>query len=301
MSLFLKSLPFYLTFIVFLSGCAGTEKMPLRLSQITQTPITESPSGATLPGKFIWHDLLTDDPEKAGQFYQALFGWQITYREKYAIVRNEGKLIASILKPNSSHSANKKGLWIPSASVPDIEAAAQQVKAHGGTVLKGPIDMGQRGQAILISDPQRADLVLLNAKGGDPADTAAKIGDWLWDEIWTQNIDATSSFYSAILGYDELISSAGYRVFLHNDKWRAGTRRVDNDVKHTQWLPVVRVHDVQASAKHAEELGGTVWVAPKDTPGNANTALIADTTGALLLIQRWASPTTPARVLKSEL
>ncbi|RLA43641.1 MAG: hypothetical protein DRR06_11625 [Gammaproteobacteria bacterium] len=276
-----------ITAAVFLSGCASFDKLSEGGVEMAQVPVTESPSGKTYPGKFIWHDLLTPDPLAAGKFYEELFGWQIDYQGKYAVVRNNGKLIAGILQVERADGSARDGVWIPSISVADVDAAASRVTANGGTILKGPLDMDQRGRAVLISDPQRADLVLLNAKGGDPVDDEAEIGDWLWNEIWTNDPDSIEEFYQAVLGYDEVSLGEAYDIFIHDGKWRAGVRVVKNVREHMLWVPVVRVADPEATAQRVSELGGVVWVAPDEAPSNGDTALIGDTTGALLLIQRW--------------
>jgi len=276
-----------ITAALFLCGCASSGKLSEGGAAMAQVPVTESPSGQTYPGKFIWHDLLTPDPMSAGKFYEALFGWQIEYQEQYAVVRNGDKLIAGILQANPPDGRARDGVWIPSVSVADVDAAASRVTANGGMILKGPFDMEQRGRLVLISDPQRADLVLLSAKGGDPADTEAAIGDWLWDELWTDDPDNIEEFYRAVLGYDEMAYGDDYDVFLHNGEWRAGLRLVRDAKQHMLWVPVVRVADPVASAERVNELGGVVWVAPDEAPSDGNTALIGDTTGALLLIQRW--------------
>jgi predicted enzyme related to lactoylglutathione lyase len=254
---------------------------------MAQTPVTENPSGETFPGKFIWHDLVTPDAQLAGKFYEQLFGWQIEYQEQYAVVRNGGKLIAGILQVEPADGQQREGVWIPSVSVDDVDAAAELVEANGGKILKGPVDMDQRGRAVLISDPQRADLVLLSAKGGDPADTEAALGDWLWNEIWTDDPENTEAFYATVLGYDGIASGDKYQVLMRKGKWRAGIRHVRDDIDYRLWVPVVRVADPGAIAQRVPELGGVVWVSPDDAPVKGNTALIGDTTGALLLIQRW--------------
>ena len=56
-----------LALVSILSQGCGAAKHPA---------ITETPSGAELPGKFVWHDLLTSDPAAAQRFYSALFGWE---------------------------------------------------------------------------------------------------------------------------------------------------------------------------------------------------------------------------------
>jgi uncharacterized protein len=271
----------------FLSGCANSGKLSEGSAEMAQIPITENPSGKAHPGKFIWHDLLTPDPLSAGKFYEKLFGWQIEYKGRYAVVRNRGKLIAGILKVTPSDGQAREGVWMPWVSVADVDAAVSLVKANGGKILKGPVDMDQRGRGVLISDPQRADLVLLSAKGGDPGDTEPAIGDWLWDEIWTDDPKRIEDFYGSVFGYDVIALGVQYGVFKTNGKWRAGIRHVRDDRGHMLWVPVVRVADPEATAQRVRELGGVVWVAPDEAPSKGDTALIADTTGALLLIQRW--------------
>ncbi|MCP3665656.1 MAG: VOC family protein [Gammaproteobacteria bacterium] len=273
--------------VILLSGCAGFGNLSGARMEMAQTPITDNPSGKAYPGKFIWHDLLTPDPQLAGQFYEKLFGWQIDFQGQYAVVRNGDRLIAGIIQVEPEDGQPRDGVWLPSVSVQDVDRAASRVKANGGVVLKGPIDMSQRGRAILISDPQRADLVLLNAKGGDPADTEAAIGDWLWDEIWTDDPDRVEEFYRQVLKYDEMVSGSDYDVFMHNGKWRAGIRHVQGKREHMLWVPVVRVADPGVTVKRVEALGGKVWIGPDEAPSRGDTALIGDTTGALLLIQRW--------------
>lgn len=282
-----RSVGILVTVTVFLSGCANFGKLSEAGVEMAQVPITENPSGKAYPGKFVWHDLLTPDPLAAGEFYEELFGWQIEYRGEYAVVRNGDKLIAGILQVKSSDDYARDGVWIPSVSVDDVDAAARQAEANGGKILNGPVDMERRGRVVLISDPQRADLVLLSAKGGDPADAEAAIGDWLWDEIWTNDPERIEKFYRSLLGYDEMVSADDYDVFMHKGKWRAGIRHVRDDSEHMIWVPVVRVADPEATVQRVREIGGVVWVAPDEKPSNGDTALIADTTGALLLIQRW--------------
>ncbi len=271
-----------------LSGCASVTDLSESSVDMAQIPITEKPTGKNYPGKFIWHDLLTPDALSAARFYEQLFGWQIEQHGQYAIVRNGDKAIAGILQVEPAAGKTREGVWMASVSVTDVDAAASLVTANGGTILHGPVDMAKRGRAVMISDPQRADLVLLQARGGDPVDTEVQIGDWLWDEIWTDRPETIEKFYREVLGYDELLSGNDYDVFVHEGQWRAGIRYLQKS-KHMLWVPVVRVADPYAITRQVKALGGVVWVSPGEAPGNEDIALIADVTGALLLVQKWDS------------
>lgn len=281
---------------VLLSSCSNFTVLSSGDSEMAQIPVTENPSGKHYRGKFIWHDLLSTDIQASGQFYEKLFGWHIDYQQEYAIVYNNGKRIAGIQKVQSSDGQEQHGIWMPSVSVADVDAAVTQVKAGGGQILKGPLDMKLRGRAALIKDPEGAEIVLLTARGGDPQDTKAAIGDWLWNELWTHKPAKSEAFYRTLLGYDTAVTKDNYTVLMSHDAWRAGIRLVADDKQIISWIPVVRVADAQAVSSRVKALGGVVWVAPDEPPSQGNTALISDTTGALLMIQRW-----PARTSEEEL
>ena len=284
-------------FVIFLlNGCVNNIKLSEGGAEMALTPITEKSTGEYYPGKFVWHDLVTADIKLAGKFYEKLFGWKIEYQDKYAVVRNGNKLIAGIMQIESSGENNRDGVWLPSVSVSNIDSVVRLVKANGGKILKGPINMKLRGEAVLISDPQRADLVLLKAKEGDPVDEESAIGDWLWDELWSKEPEKIQAFYQAVLGYDEINSGDGYDILKTKGKWRAGIRHIADDVRHLLWVPVVRVQDPDAMVQRVSELGGVVWVSPDEAPGKADIALIGDPTGALFLIQRWSAQSVVERL-----
>ncbi len=270
---------------IFLSGCASPGNFSTQKKGLL-TPITESPTGQYDPGRFVWHTLITPDARAAGEFYQKLFGWQLEYRDNYAVVRNDNHLIADILQIKPADQQGRRGIWLPSVSVSDVDGAATTAVDNGGKILKGPATLKNRGRAVLIRDPQQTDIILLKGEQGDPAKRKAAIGDWLWDELWTDQPQQLEAFYAAVAGYAHTSAADGYDIFTSDGKWRAGIRLVAEESTNKLWVPVVRVTDPQALVAQVEKFGGVVWVSPQETLRH-DTALIADPTGALLLIQRW--------------
>ncbi|MCG6930011.1 MAG: VOC family protein [Desulfofustis sp.] len=274
----------------FISGCSHVRGLPEGAEELAGIPITDHPSGLRFPGMVIWHDLLTPDLAKAAGFYENLFGWQIEYLEHAAVVRHHGERIAGIVEVQPT-GRGARGIWIPSVSVGDVDAAVDLVEASGGRQLKGPVEMEGRGRAALIRDFQGADMVVLTARGGDPVKSEAAVGAWLWDEVWTADPDKTGAFYQNVLGYDDILPvNEGYGIFLHEGAWMAGIRHLQRDRYDPLWVPVVRVVDPAATANRVEALGGEVLISPEAAPGDGNVSLIADPTGTMLLIQRWPSP-----------
>jgi predicted enzyme related to lactoylglutathione lyase len=279
---------FAITTSVFLGGCANMG-LSSGQAEMAQYPISDQPSGSIFPGKFVWHDLLTPDAHAAGEFYKELFGWKIEYHDQYAVARNGEKPVAGILQKKAKKDG-ASAIWVPSVSVTDVDATVTATRKNGGVVLNPAVDMKQRGRAALVTDPQGAYLVLLRAEGGDPADIKAEPGDWLWDEIWTKTPNKTKVYYLTVLGYDEITTDSGYGIFTESGKWRAGMRPIEGkDQPAAMWVPVIRVTDPEQTARKVASLGGVVWISPEDAPRKGETALIADPTGALFLIQKWPS------------
>lgn len=148
--------------------------------------------------------------------------------------------------------------------------------------------MDQRGRGALVSDPQGAQMILVHAAGGDPADSEPAIGDWLWNEIWTNEPEASSAFYQAVGEYDSVAGGDNYQILKNGGKWRAGIRQAYDEDMKVRWVPTVRVNDPEAITQKVENLGGVVWLRPGEPPGDGNIALISDNTGALLMVQRWS-------------
>lgn len=284
---------FVVILVLFLvSGCAQFDRLSDGGAELARSPITDNPSGKNYTGKIVWHDLLTSELRVAGSFYEKLFGWQIEYKEHSAIARNNGARVAGILElPRREDTL--RAVWIPSVSVENVDTTLGLVEANGGKVLRGPVDMDERGRAALVRDFQGADLVLLTAKGGDPVQTEAEVGDWLWNEIWTDNPSKTENYYIAVLGYDEIFQvKDDYSVFMEDDQWIAGMRHLGENIDERVWVPVVRVADPVSLVRQVEPLGGEVLIPPDQAPNKGSTALISDPTGAILLIQRWPIQTS---------
>ena len=271
---------------ILFSGCSALPQSGDTSAQ-SLTSITDTPTNTYHPGKFVWHDLLTPDAAASRKFYGELLGWTFTPRGNYLEIHNGTRKIGGIAQVESDTDKQKTAAsWLASMSVADVDAAIARVQAHKGKVINGPLDMPLRGRGALVSDSRGAHLVLLHAKDGDPEDRKAEMGDWLWNEIWTNVPDETIAFYKAIGNYSEVKRSDDYAILINQGKWRAGVRFSDHDVT-IRWVPAIRVSDPGSLLGKVETLGGTVWIRPGDLPGNPGTALISDNMGALLILQRW--------------
>lgn len=269
-----------------LAGCASVD--PARF------PPIDGAGAVRLPGKVVWHDLLTEDPAAAKRFYGGLFGWSfrdvdLGAGQTYTVIEHGGRGIGGLVDGRGIRADVNVSRWIPVLSVRDLDAAVASLRAAGGQVFQAPVDIPQRGRVAVVGDPQGAVLTLLQARTGDPPDRRPDDGDWLWNEIWSSDADATLAFYQQLVpAYAPgAATPGGYRYLSAEGKPRVGVRPKPVDGIKDTWMAYVRVADPKAIAAAAEPLGGEVLVAPRENPLGGAVAMLNDPTGAGFLVQSW--------------
>lgn len=107
-----------------------------------------------------WHELMTTDPEAALTFYTELFGWKPTEAMdmgemgKYHMFGRSFPLGGMMKRPKEM--AQVPPHWGIYFRVPAIDAATERVKANGGKVLNGPMEVPGGDWIINAMDPQGA-------------------------------------------------------------------------------------------------------------------------------------------------
>jgi predicted enzyme related to lactoylglutathione lyase len=82
-------------------------------------------AGRSLPGKFIWYDLATEDTAASRAFYGAVFGWK--FREvagapaSYTLIENGNAKIGGLFKQARPQGAKVGSRWLSLMSVASAE------------------------------------------------------------------------------------------------------------------------------------------------------------------------------------
>ena len=121
----------------------------------------QRPEGAPEVGDASWHELMTTDMDAAMKFYQEVFGWQPSQSMdmgpmgKYQMFNRPHGMIGGMMnKPKEM--ANVPPNWQIYFRVPDVDAAAERIKANGGKILNGPMDVPDGDRIVNAMDPQGA-------------------------------------------------------------------------------------------------------------------------------------------------
>jgi uncharacterized protein len=114
-----------------------------------------------------WHELVTDDPQHALEFYSAQFGWakaatlEIDGIGSYQLFSIGGKVVGAMLRK----LALTPPFWLFYFLVDDAVAAAKIVEAAGGQILDGPLAGPGSSWIVHCTDPEGAMFALMGKKG----------------------------------------------------------------------------------------------------------------------------------------
>ena len=125
----------------------------------------QRPEGPAEIGEASWHELMTTDAPAAMTFYHEVFGWEPseamdmgpagTYQ---MFNRPHGMIGGMMNKP--PEMAEVPPNWQIYFRVPDINAAAERIKANGGQILNGPMEVPGGDWIVNALDPQGAAFAL---------------------------------------------------------------------------------------------------------------------------------------------
>jgi hypothetical protein len=265
-------------------------------STVSLPPITASPSGEHRFGVFVWHDLLTTEPDAAKRFYGGLFDWtfedvEVGQQGVYTVIYHGGKPIGGIVDARQFSSPVNVSQWIPVLSVSDVDAAVAATLAAGGRTFADPVDVDGRGRMAVIGDPQGAIITLLRSVSGDPRYDDLSPGGFIWNEIWTADIQGALDFYGRLGGYNVSMTSLRegepYHYIAQATVPVAGVLKTPFEGLRTSWVSYVGVRDVEAAVSKVAGLGGKVIVDTVETVGSSDAAAIVDPSGAGLMLQTW--------------
>jgi len=127
------------------------------------------PAALSTPGTVGWHELLAADREKAWTFYGDLFGWQKADADSdagdmYQLFSVGGETVGGICtKPATAPVP----FWLYYFNIGDIDLAVKRVKAGGGRIVNGPLEVPRGRWIVQCLDPQGAIFALAGTRSHD--------------------------------------------------------------------------------------------------------------------------------------
>jgi predicted enzyme related to lactoylglutathione lyase len=243
-------------------------------------------------GRFVWHELLTSDPEAAQAFYKPLIGWETAAfegaDEPYTMWTYEEQPMGGVMElPADAVEMGASPHWLPYMGVEDVDASVEQAKGLGGSALRDPFDVPTVGRIGILADPQGVVFAVFTPSGDAPPETGGAMGGFSWHELATTDHEAGFDFYSALFGWEktEAMDMGGgsmYQMFGRGGESLGGmfTKTPEMPMPGPPgWLLYISVANIDAAVDQVGALGGQVLNGPMEVPGGDRVAQCVDPQG----------------------
>jgi predicted enzyme related to lactoylglutathione lyase len=247
---------------------------------------------ARFPGKLVWADLVTDDALAAQRFFQAWLGWEFRAHGDVSLILKDGRMLGGIRQRPRPEGATVRPRWVSYVSVRDVNGMSQRIITTGGKQLVPDQSDAVIGDFAVLADPEGAMFGVIRRDGGDPEDYLAEPGEWIWMQLFTNDIDAAAKFYRNVGGYAVIAAEedgSGRQILVRDNFARASMVEIPPEHQDiaAAWLPFVRVTDIDSAVRSVEALGGSVLIAPAANLVEGKVAIVADPAGAALGLLEW--------------
>ena len=238
-------------------------------------------------GNPCWADVMTSDTAATRAFYSELLGWDAEEpNEEFGGYFNFTKDGSRISGAMANQGGGMPDLWSIYIAVEDAAATCEAVTKAGGTVMVEPMAVGTLGTMAVVVDPTGAVIGMWQPGDHKGFGYVAEPGAPGWFELFTNDYEASRTFYTDAFGWDlyKVSDEADFKyTTLHDGEAQAagimdaGAFLPEGVPPH--WSIYFAVDDVDAALARVAELGGRVEAAAEDTPyGRLATAV--DPTGA---------------------
>lgn len=235
-----------------------------------------------------WVDLGVDDVEKAIAFYGGLFGWEARIGAPetggYVNCSLNGRSVAGL---GPKMNADQPTVWTTYLAADDVDKVAGKITEAGGQVLMEPFDVMDFGRMTIAVDPAGAAFGVWQSGTHTGVELADEPSSLVWNEQLSDDLDGAKRFYESVFGYTyDDVESQPYAMLKVNGEVAGGLGALGSDTPAgtpPHWRVYFQVPDTDAAVRKVTDLGGTVLVAPTDTP-YGRLASVTDDQGAVFFV-----------------
>jgi predicted enzyme related to lactoylglutathione lyase len=263
-------------------------------------------------GRFLWHELITPDVEKASSFYPKVISWKTEawpQDKNYTMWMAERGPVGGLTSlPNELAAQGVPPHWLIYIGTPNVDETIDTARRLGGTVMRAAHDVTTIGRFAVLTDPQGVAFAIYSPSSPSAAlDADAPVGHFSWHELATTDAAAALDFYQELFGWDIVnrmdMGPAGfYNIFGWEGQQRGGIYTAPTDYKaRPHWLSYARVTSADTAAETAKSAGATIINGPMEVPGGSRITMLLDPQGAAFAVHSMpAAPAKPKAVAKKK-
>jgi predicted enzyme related to lactoylglutathione lyase len=253
-------------------------------------------------GRFVWHDLMTTEPDRAKSFYTGVADWGTQDWNQtgtpYTMWTARDTPVGGLMKlPEEMAKTGAPPHWLAYVSTPDVDATVKRAVTLGGRVMTPAMDIPTVGRFAVLTDPQGAAFAVFSPLEDAPADDGdPKPGEFSWHELVTTDHVKAFDFYSDLFGWEKMQSHdmgplGIYQIFGRKGRQLGGMYNKPADMPAPpNWMVYVLVDDVAKTSERVKKLGGKVVNGPMEVPGGSWIAQCVDPQGGHFAVHSMEGP-----------
>jgi predicted enzyme related to lactoylglutathione lyase len=229
-------------------------------------------------GRFLWHELMTNDPKAAQAFYMKVVGWGLqewTGMDKpyWMWTRGETPIGGLMPQPPDAQKAGTPPCWLAYIGTPAVDETLRKAEGLGAKALAGPMDIPTVGRIAILQDPQGAAFAIYAPARTPEAEAEAQVMDFSWHELATSDYEAAFAFYEKLFGWKrsdavDMGPLGTYQMYGRGDRTYGGMYNKPKEMPAPpHWLLYTRIPDINEAAETVKGAGGQVLNGPMEVPG----------------------------------
>jgi len=246
-------------------------------------------------GRFVWHELMTKDPQAAQDFYTKVVGWTTAKFDGAGVdytmwMSGEAPVGGVMALTPDAEAMGARPAWTAYIEVPDVDATLEQAVKLGGSVIVPADTVDQVGRFAVLADPQGAVFAVITSATPIAEETDPKQGEFSWHELNTTDDVAAVDFYNNLFGWEkqqemDMGEMGMYRMFGRGRFMYGGMMKKPPSMEApSHWLHYAQVDSADAAAERAKNAGGTILFGPDEVPGGDRIAVMMDPQGAAFAV-----------------
>lgn len=261
-------------------------------------------------GRFLWHELMSQDADKASSFYPKVISWKVErwpQNKDYRMwMADRGPVGGLMSLPADAVAQGAGPHWLLYIGSPNVDETIDAARRLGAKVLRAAHDVTGVGRFAVLEDPQGAIFAVYSpATPSASIDAATQVGDFSWHELATADGESALAFYRALFGWDlvtrmDMKDLGYYNIFGWKGTQRGGIYTMPKGAPmKPAWLSYAQVDSADAATERAKALGATVMNGPMEVPGGSRISMMVDPQGVAFAVHSMPPAAKPAAPAKS--
>jgi predicted enzyme related to lactoylglutathione lyase len=256
----------------------------------------DTSSTSTTRGRYVWHELMTPNPDAAKDFYGKVVGWTTSKFDgspiDYSMWMSDQTPVGGLMQLTKEQAdMGAPPNWLAYVEVPNVDDTIAKAQELGGSVIVPANTVPDVGRFAILRDPQGVAFAVITSATPISDETDPKPREFSWHELVTTNADSAVGFYHDLFGWESKgdfdMGDMGKYLMYGRDRFTyGGVMNKPADVPASPyWLHYIAVADsADAAAERAQQAGATLVNGPMEVPGGDRIAVLSDPQGAMFAV-----------------